>query len=86
MREPMTPDLSVYFKSMLAGIVAMFVCAIVVVLVALVAILWMSRHTEADSAIGWDFVSFARTPLAWTIFLLAFAIGFYLQYRHTTAR
>jgi hypothetical protein len=77
-------DLSVYFKSAIAGGVAVFLCAMIVVLTALVTILWMSRRAEGGTVIGWDFVSFAKTPLAWITFLLAFAVGFYWQYRRAT--
>jgi hypothetical protein len=78
-------DLSVYFKSAIAGVVAVFLCAMIVVLTALVEIIWMSRRAEGETVIGWDFVSFAKTPLAWVIFLLAFAAGFYWEYRRATA-
>ena len=81
----MATDLSVYFKSVVAGVGALFLCAMIVVLTALVAIIWMSRRAEGDTVIGWDFVSFAKTPLAWTIFLVAFAAGVYWEYRRATA-
>jgi hypothetical protein len=81
----MTADLSIYLKSVMAGIVAMFCSAIVVMLAAFMAVIWISRHTQADTLIGFDFVSFARTPLAWTILLLAFVAGFYWQYRRAVA-
>jgi cell division protein FtsL len=79
----MTADLSVYIKSVIAGGVAVFLCAMIVVFTALVAILWMSRRAEGDTVIGWDFVFFAKTPLAWITFLLAFAVGFYWQYHRS---
>ena len=81
----MSPDLSVYFKSAIAGVVAVFLCALIVVLTALAAIIWMSRRAEGDTVIGWDFVSFAKTPLAWTIFLLAFTVGFYWQFHRSVS-
>ena len=81
----MAPDLSVYFKGAIAGIVSVFLCAMIVVLAALMVMLWMSRRAEGDTVIGWDFVSFAKTPLAWAIFLLAFVAGFYWEYRKATA-
>lgn len=81
----MATDLSVYFKGAIAGVVAVFLCAMIVVLTALVAIIWMSRRAKGDTVIGWDFVSFAKTPLAWVIFSLAFAVGFYWEYRRATA-
>jgi cell division protein FtsL len=78
-------DLSVYFKSAIAGVVAVVLCAMIVVLTAPVATIWMSRRAEGETVIGWDFVSFAKTPLAWAIFLLAFAVGFYWEYCSATA-
>lgn len=81
----MATDLSVYLKSAIAGVVAVFLCAMIVVLTALGAIIWMSRRAQGDTVIGWDFVSFAKTPLAWAIFSLAFAAGFYWEYRRVTA-
>ena len=81
----MATDLSVYFKSAIAGVGALFLCAMIVVPMALVAIIWMSRRAEGDTLIGWDFVSFAKTPLAWAIFLLALVAGFYWEYRRATA-
>ena len=81
--RPAAADISVYLKSAIAGVVAIFLCAMIVVLTALVAIIWMSRRAEGDTVIGWDFVSFAKTPLAWVIFLLTFAVGFYWEFHRS---
>jgi hypothetical protein len=78
-------DLSVYFKSAIAGVGALVLCAMIVVLTALMAIIRMSSRADGDTVIGWDFVSFAKTPLAWAIFVLAFAAGFYWEYRRAIA-
>jgi hypothetical protein len=79
----MTSGSIIYLKCMIAGGVAVLASAITISAVAVVAILWMSRHTEDGTSYGWDPVAFARTPLALTIFLLAFAAGFYWQYSRT---
>jgi hypothetical protein len=80
----MSTGSSVYLKSMIAGALAVFISAVVVNVVAVVAIIWMSGRTE-DGSYGWDPVAFARTPLAWTIFLLAFAAGFYWQFHRSVS-
>lgn len=69
-----------YLKCMIAGGVSVLASAIAVSAVAIVGIFWMSRRAEDGTSYGWDPVAFARTPLAWTIFLLAFAAGFYWQF------
>ena len=76
---------SVYLKCMIAGGVAVLASAIAVTAAAVVAIIWMSRGTDDGTSYGWDPVAFARTPLAFTIFLLSFAAGFYWQYRRIVA-
>ncbi|MGZ7103743.1 MAG: hypothetical protein ACXVKC_16980 [Candidatus Angelobacter sp.] len=81
----MTTGSIIHLKCMIAGGVAVLASAIAVSAVAVVAILWMSRRTEDGTTYGWDPVAFVRTPLALTIFLLAFAAGFYWQYRRTVA-
>lgn len=73
---------NVYLRSMISGALAVLISAIAVNVVAVMAIIWMSDGTE-DGAYGWDPVAFARTPLAWTIFLLAFAAGFYWQFHRS---
>jgi hypothetical protein len=66
------------------GALAVIISAVAVNVVAVVAIIWMSGRTE-DGSYGWDPVAFARTPLAWTIFLLAFAAGFYWQFHRSVS-
>jgi hypothetical protein len=80
----MSTGSSVYLKSMIAGALAVIISAVAVNVVAVVAIIWMSGRTE-DGSYGWDPVAFARTPLAWTIFLLAFAAGFYWQFHRSVS-
>jgi uncharacterized membrane-anchored protein len=77
----MAADLIVYFKSAIVGLLTLLASAIAVNIAALITLVWMSRRLEDESVYGWDFVSFVRTPLAWAIFLLAFAAGSYWEYR-----
>jgi uncharacterized BrkB/YihY/UPF0761 family membrane protein len=76
----------IILKSLAAGLLAVFATAITITILAIVAVLALSagNHGE-DTSIGWDPVAFARAPLAWIIFLLAFAAGFYWQYRRIVA-
>jgi hypothetical protein len=54
--------------------------------VAIVALFLLTARNQAnDTVIGWDPVEFGRAPLAWIIFLFAFAAGFYWQYRRLAA-
>jgi hypothetical protein len=73
----MTADLSVYIKSVIAGALAVLASAVVVFVVVFIALMRLSGRAEDGTSYGWDPVAFARTPLAWTIVLLAFATGFY---------
>jgi hypothetical protein len=73
-------------KSLAAGLLAVLATAIVITILAIGALLVLSaRNQTEDTSIGWDPVAFARAPLAWIIFLLAFAAGFYRQYRRIVA-
>jgi F0F1-type ATP synthase membrane subunit c/vacuolar-type H+-ATPase subunit K len=81
----MTTGPIIYLKCIIAGGIAVIASAIAVSAVAVVGIVWMSRRPEEGTSYGWDPVAFARTPLAWTIFLLVFAAGFYWQFHRTVA-
>jgi hypothetical protein len=78
--KTMTADLSVYFKSLIAGALAALASAAVVFVVAIITLIIMSRRTEDGASYGWDPISFAHTPLAWSILALAFLAGFYWKY------
>ena len=83
-RGTMSTESSVYLKSMIAGALAVLASAVAASVVAVVALIWMSSRTETGSY-GWDPVAFARTPLAWTIFLVSFVVGFWWKYRTLVA-
>jgi uncharacterized integral membrane protein len=66
---------------------AVLATAIVITILAIVALLVLSARNHADeTSISWDPVAFGREPLPWIIFLFAFAIGFYGQYRRLAGR
>jgi hypothetical protein len=72
----------IYLKSVLAGFVAIIIAELIVVAAGVMVLLVVaSRRTVADEGgIGWDPVSFARTPAGWIILVLAFLAGFWWQY------
>lgn len=74
----------IILKSLAAGLLAVLATAMMFTILAIVALLALSAgdHTE-DTSIGWDPVAFTRAPLAWIIFLLAFAAGFYWQFHRS---
>jgi len=76
----------IVLKSLAAGLIAVLATAMVIAVSAIVALLLLNarNHTD-DTSIGWDPIEFGRAPLAWIIFLFAFAAGFYWQYRRLAA-
>jgi len=71
---------------LLPVLLAVLATAMTITILAIAALLALSaRNHEENTSIGWDPVAFARAPLAWIIFLLAFAAGFYWQYRRIVA-
>ena len=76
----------IVLKSLAAGLIAVLATAMVIAVSAIVALLLLSARNHADdTSIGWDPIEFGRAPLAWIIFLFAFAAGFYWQYRRLAA-
>jgi hypothetical protein len=76
----------IFLKSFAAGLTAVLAMAVAIAVLAIVALFLLSARNQAnDTVIGWDPVEFGRAPLAWIIFLFAFAAGFYWQYRRATA-
>ena len=67
-------------KSILVGLLSVLGLAIATPFVALVVASLLPAH-KSDGAWGWDPVSFARSPLSWTIFVVIFAAGFVWEYR-----
>jgi uncharacterized BrkB/YihY/UPF0761 family membrane protein len=76
----------IILKSLAVGLLAVLATAMTITILVVVALLALSAGNHSDdTSIGWDPVAFARAPLAWIIFLLAFAGGFYWQYRRIVA-
>jgi hypothetical protein len=76
----------IFLKSIAAGLTAVLATAVAIAVSAIVALFLLSARNQAnDTVIGWDMVEFGRAPLAWIIFLFAFAAGFYWQYRRLAA-
>ena len=76
----------IILKSLAAGLLAVLATAMTITILSIVALLVLSaKNHRKDTSFGWDPVAFARAPLAWIIFLLAFAAGFYWQYRRIVA-
>jgi hypothetical protein len=74
----------VYVKSVLGGIVVLFVaCVLFVFAYAWVVASRMER--PPGMAVGLDVRAVFARPFLWLIALLAFAIGFYWEFRRATA-
>ncbi len=78
--------MTVYFKSILAGLIGVLTaCALSslgVMVFSLVAL-----RGESDAAIGWDPISWLRSStLPWVILLGSFAGGFFWQFRRLSRR
>lgn len=80
----------IYFRSFLTGLAATVIAEILVI-VAGIAILFIvpgqPRNSDTDFVfVGWDPVSFARTPACWMILVLAFVAGFWWEHRRLALR
>ena len=74
----------IYVKSILAGLVALIVvpvCLLVIVVVGML-IYALVHSTPGEGSIGWDPISLIRmNPMFWSIPLLIFLNGFIWEYR-----
>ena len=74
----------IYVKSILAGLLALIVvpvCLLVIVVVGMLTYTVVHR-TPGEGSIGWDPISLIRmNPMFWSIPLLIFFIGFIWEYR-----
>jgi hypothetical protein len=73
----------IYVKSVLAGIVAVFVVSILI-LFAITAYMSIVYHIGGGS-IGWDPVSVAN-PLTWLVNLAIFLGGFFWEFRRCRSK
>jgi len=72
-----------YLKCTLAGLVAVIAVAVISPFIMLPIASYLHRdQLHEGEAIGWDPVRLLRTSwVPWVILLIAFAFGFYLQFR-----
>jgi hypothetical protein len=74
----------IYVKSVLAGLLALIVapiCVLVILVVAMV-IYALVHSTSGEGSIGWDPISLVHTnPMLWSIPVLIFLMGFIWEYR-----
>lgn len=77
-----------YVKSLLAGIAATVLAAMVIVIAGISAVVIVaSRQTHiSDTSIGWDPVSFACTTPGCIILIVAFLSGFWWEHRKLAER
>jgi len=79
----------IYAKSVLAGLLALImipVCLVIVVVVGLL-IHVLTHPPSGEGSIGWDPISLVRmNPILWSIPLLVFFIGFTWEYRRLAKR
>ncbi len=73
----------VYLKSVLAGIAAVVIAMALSPFVAMLYI-YLAYKPTGDEQLGWDPVSFAKTPAVWLIIALIFAAGFFWEFRQMT--
>jgi hypothetical protein len=76
----MTIEPNPYFKSAIAGVIAVIAAVGAIVVVAIISVILMARRSGQDFVIGWDPVSFAHDPLPWIVLTLAFVAGFWWKY------
>jgi len=75
----------VYVKSLLAGIAALVIAAVLSPFVMLIYV-YVVYRPAANQAVGWDPVSFAKQPLSWLIGTLIFLAGFLWEFRRATSK
>ncbi len=74
-------------KSVFAGLLALFIAAIVLPMTVCVYLTWTVHPAHNEVAIGFDPISLVRSfPSVWIIAVMIFGLGFYLQYRRLKAR
>jgi hypothetical protein len=71
----------IYFKSILAGLLAVLAAAIILVIVVVVGISIWSRSQSSDAgSVGWDPISLAR-PFTWLVMVVGiFLVGFFWEF------
>jgi chromate transport protein ChrA len=76
-----------YVKSVLTGLSALFLAAFVFTVIQFYRVLQIARRENPGAAeVGVDIVALFKTPRFWIIVVLAFALGFWWQYRKASSR
>ena len=73
----------IYLKSLLAGLVALFLFAFVVFVVIFVVLTLISYRANDSSTVGWDPISLTR-PFWWIVAAASFSTGFFWEFRRLT--
>ena len=78
----------ILLKSILAGLIAVIVAAIVLPVGVAYYLTWRIQRDKPgpEIAIGFDPVSAASSPVSWIITAIVFSLGFYWEYRRLKAR
>jgi len=71
----------IFVKSLVAGLLAVIVAGALVFVIGISVLVVLSiMSKDQESAIGFDFVAFGRSALAFAIGVLAFITGFVWEY------
>jgi hypothetical protein len=73
----------IYFKSAIAGIVALVVSTVLFPVLGILLYTLVTRP-PAGTAIGWDPVSAAKSPTVWLVASAVFGAGFYWEFHRLT--
>ncbi|HUH63568.1 MAG TPA: hypothetical protein VLZ50_11240, partial [Terracidiphilus sp.] len=73
-------------KSIGVALLFIVVGLLITFLGGLAYLLMVLPPLKENEAIGWDPISFARSPLSWVIVLVSFALGFAWEYRRLLHR
>jgi Kef-type K+ transport system membrane component KefB len=78
----------ILLKSILAGLLAVIVAAIVLPVGVCYYLTWRLQRDKPgqEIAIGFDPVTAARSPVSWIIAAIVFSLGFYWECRRLKAR
>lgn len=77
----------VYLKSLLAGLIAVVIAAVLASFGVVGFIAVKSHNLPPDQSWGWDPISFFRNSLiAWAFLLLGFLVGFVWEYRRSVVQ
>ena len=76
----------VYFKSVIAGLIAIIGAVILMVVVVTAFLGFLSRDLPAGETYAWDPISIGRSSLIpWVFLLVVFMLGFAWEYRRAIA-